>query len=103
MNADEAEAQRRWPMPYPRARNVNERRSNMVSSALRQGFVEGVAWERERRASSVDAAVQRVSGSVCSECGEAIDEAAVGFEAGGHGMCGSCLHNAVRSGWEPGA
>lgn len=96
MSAEEAEAQRRWPMPHPAPRNVNERRSNMVYSALRQGFIEGVAWAQ-------GAALRAEVQGVCSECGEAIDEAAVGFEAGGHGMCGSCLHNAVRSGWEPGA
>jgi len=37
----------------------------------------------------------------CSECEKWIDPDAVGAEAGAHGMCGSCLHNAVRSGWEP--
>lgn len=101
MSAEEAEAQRRWPMPHPAPRNVNERRSNLVSSALRQGFVEGVAWERARLAT--EAAAAAPDPDRCSECGEPIDEAAAGFEAGGYGMCGSCLHNAVRSGWEPGS
>jgi hypothetical protein len=31
---------------------------------------------------------------VCSQCREALAEE--------HGMCGSCLHDAKRSGWEPG-
>jgi hypothetical protein len=32
----------------------------------------------------------------CSqECGESAD-------SGDHGMCATCLHNALRSGWEPG-
>ena len=97
MSDAEAEARRRWPMPFPRPRDVNERRTNMVYSALRQGFVEGAAWQAAPAAPAAD------EGPVCSECREAIDEAAVGFEAGGYGMCGSCLHNAVRSGWEPGA
>ena len=101
MSAEEAEAQRRWPMPYPTPRNVNERRSNLVSSALRQGFVEGVAWAV--RCLAAEAAAAAPDPDRCSECGEPIDEAAVGFEAGGYGMCGSCLHNAVRSGWEPGS
>ncbi len=37
--------------------------------------------------------------SLCSECSESI---AVDDLGSGHGMCGSCLHDAVRSGWEPG-
>lgn len=35
----------------------------------------------------------------CSECGAAIDDD--DYRAG-HGMCGSCLHDAERSGWTPG-
>ena len=93
--AAEAEAVRRWPMPHPQPVNANQRRENLVRSALRQGFVEGVRWREGVEARA------RVSGT-CSECGEAIDPDAVGFEAGGYGMCGSCLHHAVRSGWEPG-
>lgn len=34
----------------------------------------------------------------CSECGEEIDH--LDMHAG-YGMCGSCVHNAVRSGWDP--
>lgn len=36
----------------------------------------------------------------CSECGDVLVE---GPGGGDHGMCGSCLHNALRSGWEPGS
>lgn len=36
----------------------------------------------------------------CVECSEPIDDADV---HAGYGLCGSCLHNAVRSGWEPGS
>lgn len=46
MSAAEEEADRRWPMPHPRPRNVNERRSNIVHSALRLGFIEGADWHR---------------------------------------------------------
>lgn len=38
--------------------------------------------------------------SSCRECGDALDPA--DFHAG-HGMCGPCLHDALRSGWEPSA
>ncbi|SJN43752.1 hypothetical protein FM104_12905 [Microbacterium esteraromaticum] len=34
----------------------------------------------------------------CRECGEEIDY--LDMHAG-YGMCGSCVHNAVRSGWDP--
>lgn len=34
----------------------------------------------------------------CDECGELI---AVDDVHAGHGMCGSCVHDAVRSGWDP--
>lgn len=100
MSAEEAEAQRRWPMPHPAPRNVNERRSNLVSSALRQGFVEGVAWERARLAA--EAAAAAPDPDRCSECGEPIEGASFGSLRSGYGMCASCLHDAVRSGWGPG-
>lgn len=35
----------------------------------------------------------------CSQCGQGIGD---DIHAG-HGMCASCLHDAIRSGWEPGA
>lgn len=35
----------------------------------------------------------------CSQCGQDIGDDV----HAGHGMCASCLHDAVRSGWEPGA
>jgi len=34
----------------------------------------------------------------CGECGEEVDP--LDMHAG-YGMCGSCVHNAVRSGWDP--
>lgn len=37
--------------------------------------------------------------NLCVECGTLLDPYDV---HGGHGMCGACLHNAIRSGWEPG-
>ncbi len=36
----------------------------------------------------------------CAECGERIAPAEIGA---GWGMCAGCVHNARRSGWEPGA
>jgi hypothetical protein len=35
----------------------------------------------------------------CSQCGEETDPDAMYAD---YGMCASCLHNAIRSGWEPG-
>jgi len=35
----------------------------------------------------------------CTECGEATERDDV---HAAHGMCGSCLHDAYRSGWTPG-
>ena len=37
--------------------------------------------------------------AACVECGEAIERDDV---HAAHGMCGSCLHDAYRSGWTPG-
>lgn len=37
--------------------------------------------------------------AACSQCADVIDRDDV---HAGHGMCGSCLHDARRSGWEPG-
>jgi hypothetical protein len=37
----------------------------------------------------------------CSECGGDTEEG--DWVHSGYGMCASCLHNALRSGWEPGA
>ena len=34
----------------------------------------------------------------CSECGAPTRDR---FTAGDHGMCPSCLHDALRSGWSP--
>lgn len=34
----------------------------------------------------------------CSECGERVDDS---DPHAGYGMCGSCLHDALRSGWTP--
>lgn len=34
----------------------------------------------------------------CGECGEEIDPLDMHAD---YGMCGSCVHNAVRSGWDP--
>lgn len=119
----EAEAAHRWPMPYPQPQNAAQRRDNLVRSALRLGFIEGAAWfelralgEEGRRlaseredliAAGVDPSLLEVplhpDVGRCSECGEALSVDAVGSEAGGHEMCGACLHDAVRSGWEPGA
>lgn len=36
----------------------------------------------------------------CAECRAQIEADDMGA---GHGMCGGCLHDAIRSGWEPGA
>lgn len=33
----------------------------------------------------------------CSQCDDVIDDTDADY-----GMCGSCLHDALRSGWEPG-
>lgn len=35
----------------------------------------------------------------CSECGDVLDIPADVHAS--HGMCGSCVHDALRSGWEP--
>lgn len=35
----------------------------------------------------------------CSQCAETIEPDDV---HAGYGMCGSCVHDALRSGWEPG-
>lgn len=35
----------------------------------------------------------------CRECGESVARDDV---RAGYGMCGSCLHDALRSGWTPG-
>lgn len=39
--------------------------------------------------------VEAIDRRACTECREAT--------AVGHGMCGSCLHDALRSGWVPGS
>lgn len=36
--------------------------------------------------------------AVCPECGDPVGDQDV---HAGWGMCGSCVHNALRSGWEP--
>lgn len=42
----EAEALRRWPIVYTPARNANQRQTNLVNAAIRQGFIEGTQWAR---------------------------------------------------------
>lgn len=88
-----------WSVEFGEASYVYEAQH---PSGARFEFVEGDLYDRTPPPAA-EAAAAAPDPDRCSECGEAIDEAAVGFEAGGYGMCGSCLHNAVRSGWEPGA
>lgn len=53
---------------------------------------------REWRASELDPD-DGIALPECSECSTPVQVEAFKTD---HGMCSSCLHNAVRSGWEPG-
>lgn len=48
MNEIEAEALRRYPIPYAAARNEAQRKTNLVHAALRKGFIEGAAWSQNK-------------------------------------------------------
>lgn len=51
--------------------------------------VDGALWVE------LYAELVEIPANPCSQCGEPADD-------GGHGMCAACLHDARRSGWEPG-
>jgi hypothetical protein len=42
-----AEAMRRWPVAHRPATNANQRQTNKIHSAFRQGFIEGAKWLQE--------------------------------------------------------
>lgn len=46
----------------------------------------------------LDAYVADLGTPECSECGESVDTS---DPHAGYGMCASCLHDAIRSGWTP--
>ncbi|QWS69694.1 hypothetical protein SEA_WILLIAMSTRONG_27 [Microbacterium phage WilliamStrong] len=48
MNEIEAEALRRYPIPYAPAKNAAQRKTNLVHAALRKGFIEGATWLQDK-------------------------------------------------------